>query len=74
MLSNITALANVAQQAIYTVPAGKVYEIDAFRVSVSALSIVRLRLRASPEAILTTEFDIPLSAPIAFNSVAPILL
>lgn len=74
ILWTIAVLSNVSQQAIYTVPAGKVLELETYRISVSALSIVRLRLRSAPGAILTTEFDIPTAQTVAFNSVAPQLI
>lgn len=52
-------------------PAGKTLEINSYRISTSALSTVQLRLRSTPGAILTTEFDIPVTGAIAFESAAP---
>ncbi len=71
ILATVVALSNVSQQAIYTVPAGKVYEIETYRISASALSTVSLMLRSAPGAILTTEFNIPVTGVATFNSVAP---
>lgn len=71
VLSTIAVGRNAAQQAIYTVPAGKVLEIMAFRLSASVLSFIQLRIRANATAVQTVEFDIPLATSVSFNSVAP---
>lgn len=72
ILSTIVIGANVAQQAIYTVPSGKVLEVAAYRISPSVLSIVQFRLRPSQlSGLLTTEYDIPIAQVVAFNSPAP---
>lgn len=71
ILATIAVGKNAAQQAIYTVPAGKALEIMAFRLSASVLSFIQLRIRSSAAAVQTVEFDIPLATSVSFNSVAP---
>jgi hypothetical protein len=72
ILSTVVIGSNAAQQAIYTVPASKVLELNSFRFSPSVLSFIQFKLRPSKlSGFVSTEYDIPLASNIAFNSVAP---
>ena len=73
ILSTVVIGKNNAQQAIYTVPTGKVLELMTYRFSASALTYIQLRTRSSNTAIQVVEFDIPLNGVASFESVAPSL-
>lgn len=73
ILSTIVIGKNNAQQAIYTVPATKVLELWAYRLSSSILTYIQFRTVAANGGIMVVEFDIPLNGVTAFTSVAPSL-
>jgi hypothetical protein len=67
-LSKIEIGENVAQQLIYTVPANKVFETLAFRVTQSAPCRFRFQYKTSASSILLTAFNLPLDSSQAFTS------
>jgi hypothetical protein len=71
ILSTIVIGKNNAQQAIYTVPATKVLDLWAYRLSSSILTYIQFRTVAANGGIMVVEFDIPLNGVTAFTSVAP---
>jgi hypothetical protein len=71
ILSTVVIGKNNAQQAIYTVPTGKVLMLTSYRITPTAGSIVQLRTRSSPTAIQVIEFDMPLNNAIPFDSPIP---
>lgn len=70
-LATVPANKNKAQQAIYTVPAGKIFSLASYRIATSVLSYVQLRTKTGNTGIQVVEFDIPLNGIASFNSVAP---
>lgn len=75
ILSTVVVGSNASQQAIYTVPASKILDLLSFRFSPSVLSFIQFKLRPSKlSGFVSTEYDIPLSSNIAFNSIAPSII
>jgi hypothetical protein len=63
ILSSVVALANRAQQLIYTVPTGKSFELLGFIEGILTASYISLRYRPTKLSnIVYTEFDLPLNS------------
>jgi hypothetical protein len=71
ILSTVVIGKNNAQQAIYTVPTGKLLMLTSYRITPTVGSLVQLRTRSSPTAIQVVEFDMPLNNAIPFDSPIP---
>lgn len=67
-LSKIEIGENIAQQAIYTVPANKVFEGLAFRTTLSAPTRFRLQYKTAASTGFITTFNLPLDSSQAFTS------
>lgn len=71
ILSSIPVGKNKAQQSIFTVPAGVVAELVSFRFTVSAASVIQLRLKTQTGTGFAVEFDQPFVGANSFESVFP---
>lgn len=71
ILSTVVIGKNKAQQAIYTVPAGKAYDLMDYRIAASVLTFIQLRTQSAVGAVQVVEFDLPVNGLTSFNSVAP---
>jgi hypothetical protein len=71
ILSTVVIGKNKAQQAIYTVPATKLFSLMTFRFITSTLTYIQLRTRSTPTSVQVVEFDLPLNGTASFNSVTP---
>lgn len=67
-LSKIEIGENISQQAIYTVPANKVFEALAFRPTLSAPTRFRFQYKTASSAGFITAFNMPLDSSQAFTS------
>ncbi len=71
ILATVVIGKNKTQQAIYTVPAGKAYDLMAYRIAASVLTFIQLRTQSAVGAVQVVEFDLPVNGLASFNSVAP---